>query len=62
MTEGRVERWLIVWFPPDAPLRERKFTTEEAARDFALNSDEVEGWNPIMVHRVTETTERAIPL
>lgn len=60
--EGRTERWIIVWFPPDREMKQRVFKTEESARGFALNDDEVEGWNPVMVHRVTEVTERMVAL
>lgn len=48
------ERWVIVWFPPDAEQRERPFQSEAAARKFA-RTDGVAGWCPSMVYRKTTT-------
>ena len=63
------EEWIIVWFPSDVEKRERKFSTEEAARSFAehgvyggTDGYRVRDWNPLMVHRRTVTTERMIAL
>lgn len=46
------EKWVVVWFPPDAPERERRFDTERAARRFAASAD-VAVWNPLLDHRIT---------
>lgn len=60
------EQWSIVWFPPDAEMRERTYKTEKAARSFARggmrDGYQVADWNPIMTRRIISTTEQVIPL
>lgn len=48
------DRWVVVWFPPDAPERERSFDTEDAARRFAAK-DDIAAWAPLLDHRITTT-------
>jgi hypothetical protein len=55
----------VVWFPPDAPVRERTYTTEAAARSFIRggerNGHAVKDWNPILLLRTVTVAEREIP-
>ncbi|MFE6966855.1 hypothetical protein ACFVAJ_17225 [Agromyces sp. NPDC057679] len=46
------ERWIVIWFPPDVPKKERAFLSDGAARKFA-QSDDVLDMAPMMVHRMT---------
>jgi hypothetical protein len=52
--ESTVEEWVVVWFPPDARDRTRRFTEESKARAFAATPDIAE-WNPLLDHRITTT-------
>jgi hypothetical protein len=49
-----VEEWVVVWFPPDAPERSRRFTVEDKARTFAVSED-VAVYAPLLDHRITTT-------
>lgn len=56
----------VVWFPPDAPVRDRTYKTESAARSFIRGGERdgyaVKDWNPILLLRTVVVTEREIPL
>jgi len=63
---NRTDEFIVLWFPPDAD-RERKFKTEEAARNFIdthedKNARMVKDWNPILTIRTTIVNETEIPL
>ena len=59
-------RFAVVWFPPDAPVRERTYATESAARSFIRGGErdgyDVKDWNPILLRRTTTVVETEIPL
>lgn len=57
------EQWVVVWFPPTAPQREKRFTEEDKAREFAADPDVAE-WAPLLDHRITTTTveSQLVPL
>jgi hypothetical protein len=52
------EEWVVVWFPPDTPVRRKAYTggsnAEGRARRFATRED-VAGWHPLLEHRVVTT-------
>jgi hypothetical protein len=54
----------VVWFPPDAPVRERTYKTESAARSFVRgggrNDYAARDWNPILIERTVTVVEREI--
>lgn len=53
--------YVVLWFPPEGD-RARTFGANEAkARAFAATED-IAKWNPLMVHRITITTEELLPL
>lgn len=65
--ETRIKtRFAVVWFPPDAPVRERTYATESAARSFIRGGErdgyDVKDWNPILLRRTTTVVEVEIPL
>lgn len=49
------DEWVVVWFPPDAAQREKRFKDEDKARRFAAEDDVAE-WAPLLDHRITTTT------
>lgn len=57
------DEWVVVWFPPGEPTREKRFGDEARARMFAVRED-IADWAPLLEHRVTTTSVVAelIPL
>lgn len=59
--EGITERWMVLWFPPDAAERQRTFATVDAARNFA-RSEDVADWNPLIEHQITTVITELVPI
>lgn len=63
---NEITDYVIVWFPPDAEIRKRIFSTESAAQSFVRVGERdqyaVRDWNPILTERTTVVTERQIPI